>query len=1002
MVFERPPFLFDPQALRRELARHYIPATEADLAAMAAAVGISDLSDLYSHIDQDMLFAEGESGLPEELEYEAVAERMAEIAGRNEEAVSFIGDALPDWAQPSVVGRVAGLRSLATSYTPYQPERSQGTLISQWIYQSLLSRLTGFEAVNASLYDRSTAMVEAALCSVRLSRKASTVFVAESCFPQDREVLATLLGDTDVRLEVFGESGVSGSINPEELRERLAASGDAVAGVIFPQVNQFGILEPVDAITDVIHAAGCLAIAVVDPFLLGPGGLKPPSAFGKKGADMLVGEAQHLALGPNFGGPGLGLFAVRHNSEVKNVVRATPGRYVGEAVDGTGRNCRVMVLSTREQHIRKDKATSNICSNQAFVATLAGAALLSRGDAGLERALSGARRQMEETFGRLTAIPEVRAAFPEGVVFNEVVLELPEPVANFLDAAAAEGVHAGVDVSARVGGRRSLLKISFSDRQDGDGIEKLVAVFERRYGAGGACGATALPLPDWAVRRDPAGIRGLGDEETGRYFERLAGLNIAPEETCYPLGSCTMKYNPYLNEWAAGLRGFTDTHPQAPESAVQGCLEVLYEIQEWFKGITGLPGVTTQPVAGAQGELVGLKLFQAYHRSRNEGHRNLMLIPHSAHGTNFATATMAGYTEARGGGIVLLEADATGRIDRRDFEAKLARYGDRIAGIMITNPNTGGVFEDEFAHLAERVHEVGGLVYMDGANMNAIAGWTHLGRLGVDAVHNNLHKTWTIPHGGGGPGDAIVAVSGKLVEFLPGYQIVEEGGNYRAVRPPHSIGSFHRHWGNFAHKVRAYSYLLRLGQEGVRRMSAVAVLAARYLHERLRPHFKTLPVGADAVPRMHEFIISLHDEDFQHLEAAGIPKAQVIPSIGKLFLDFGYHAPTVAFPEVFGLMIEPTESYRKDELDRFADAVIAIGDLVRESPDVLKGAPYFTPVGRIDEVAANRNPVLAESLDSLPEIHEARVPAAELLHMPVDVVVRRIQEAASGRLATAG
>jgi glycine dehydrogenase len=274
-----------------------------------------------------------------------------------------------------------------------------------------------------------------------------------------------------------------------------------------------------------------------------------------------------------------------------------------------------------------------------------------------------------------------------------------------------------------------------------------------------------------------------------------------------------MKYNPYLNEWAAGLAGFTRIHPSAPESCAQGALEVLYETQEWFSTLTGLAGVTTQPVAGAQGELVGLKLFQAYHRSRGEEHRDVMLIPRSAHGTNFASAAMAGFPSGRG--IALLKADSTGCIDPEDLDAKIEEFGPRIAGIMITNPNTGGIFETSFADIARKVHEAGGLVYLDGANLNAIAGWIDLGAMGVDAVHSNLHKTWTIPHGGGGPGDGIVAVSERLLDFLPGKQIIREGDRFTAVTPPSSIGTFHRHWGNFAHKVRCYAYLLRLGREGI-------------------------------------------------------------------------------------------------------------------------------------------------------------------------------------------
>ena len=279
---------------------------------------------------------------------------------------------------------------------------------------------------------------------------------------------------------------------------------------------------------------------------------------------------------------------------------------------------------------------------------------------------------------------------------------------------------------------------------------------------------------------------------------------------------------------------------------------------------------------------------------------------------------------------------------------------------MVTNPNTSGVFETEFRAIADLIHDVGGLVYMDGANMNAIAGWCDLGAMGVDAVHNNLHKTWTIPHGGGGPGDAIVGVSERLVPYLPGYQIEQKDGEYLPLRPEKSIGSFHRHWGNFAHKVRAYSYLLRLGREGVPRMSAMAVLSSRYCFEKLRHVYLTLPAGAMDIPRMHEFILTLKEDDFHRIEAAGVPRAMAVTRVGKLFLDFGFHAPTVAWPEAFGMMIEPTESYSKAELDRFCEAVLAIYRIIQERPEVLGKVPLFTPVDRVDEVEANRKLTLSE------------------------------------------
>ena len=496
-------------------------------------------------------------------------------------------------------------------------------------------------------------------------------------------------------------------------------------------------------------------------------------------------------------------------------------------------------------------------------------------------------------------------------------------------------------------------------------------------------------LPPDEIRDPIEELPELSELDVVRHYTRLSQWNFSIDTNFYPLGSCTMKYNPLLNDWAASLPGFSNVHPQAPEIDCQGPLEILFEIQEWFKKITGLPGVTTQPVAGAQGELVGLKLFQAYHRSNQDFDRDVVFIPRSAHGTNFATATMAGFSSTDG--IVYLQANEQGMIDLEDFNIKLETFKSRLCGVMITNPNTSGVFEEEFHKIAEKVHSAGGLVYMDGANMNAIAGKVDLGKLGVDAVHNNLHKTWTIPHGGGGPGDAIVAVSEKLVDFLPGSKIAKQlDGSFKSEIPPKSIGSFHRNWGNFGHKVRAYAYLIRLGKEGVPRMSSIAVLSARYLFEVLRSRYPTLPAGAGKIERMHEFILTLSEKDFSSLEKVGVSKSQAIPQVGKLFLDFGFHAPTVAFPEVFGLMIEPTESYTKKELDRFAEAVLAIKDLIEEYPEVVTGAPHFTPIDRVDEVSANRNLCLAEKLDHLPTLPSNRIQPQMLLSLSVDEIKQRL------------
>ena len=983
---------YDPSKIHRELARHYIPASEQDIAEMLAAVGSKSFADMYSHIEDGVKF-KGDLPLPDEIGYQELADKMEALSKRNNNLTPFLGDGLQVYRTQSIVPFVCGIRNLTTSYTPYQPERSQGTLATHWIYQCVMSQLTGFEAINSSLYDRSTALYEAICCSLRLVDEADTVLVAANLFPADIEVLRTHAADTKVNIVLVQPDAKTGRLSPEGIRAAAAPLGKRLAAVAFPQVNNLGLLEDVDALTDAVADLGVKSIAIVDPMLLATGGLKPPARYGRKGADILCGEAQHLAIGANFGGPGLGLFAVRFGDANRNDVRSTPGRFVGKAKDSAGRECLVMVMSTREQHIRRDKATSNICSNQAFIATLAGAATLERGDKGLADAVRHARELAVATAGRLGAIPGLRLCHADQAFWNEFSLILPGPAAEVIQKGRAAGLHVGVDITGRTPCNCHLLKISFSDLQSRADADRLVAFFEGLYGkAAGTAPVAEVPA---ALRRaEAAGIPGFTAAELRDFYTRLGEQNVSPDTGCFPLGSCTMKYNPHLNDWAAGLEGFTAAHPQAPVEDAQGCLEVIYQHQEWFKAITGLAGVVTQPVAGAQGELVGIKMFQAYHRDRGDHNRDVLLIPNSAHGTNFATAATAGFetkvVDGKKYGIVVLKAAPSGEIDLADLDARLAELGSRVCGVMCTNPNTSGVFETNFRLMAEKIHAAGGLVYMDGANMNAIAGWLDLDKLGVDAVHNNLHKTWTVPHGGGGPGDGMVAVSHRIVDFIPGWQVRKEGAKLVPFRTPKSIGSFHRHWGNFAHKVRVLTYLERLGKEGVRRMAAMSVLSARYLFQRLRKSYPSLPAAASEIPRMHEFILTLTDEDFRKIEAVGVPRASAIGRVGKLFLDFGYHAPTVAFPEAFGLMIEPTESYTKSELDRFADSVEGIVELIRQDARVLVSAPRFTPIDRVDDVAANRNLVLSEKLTALPAVIPNRVSPTELNQLPVAEIRKRI------------
>lgn len=985
---------YDPEKLERELTPYYISATESEINEMLGAIGAKDLNDLYSHIPAHSRF-EKAPFVTERLEYTELINHVEALAKKNKIKTSFLGDGLQQYKVPQITPFVCSIRGLTTAYTPYQPERSQGTLHTLWLYASSISMLTGFEAINASFYDRSTCLYEAFNTAMRLVKNSSIALVSEGIFPNDIEVVKTHAEHTPMTIVTVPLK--NGRTDMDALNKLIEEHAGKVAAVAFPQVNNLGVLEDVNALTDFCNEQNIKSIALIDPMLLATEGLLQPAKYGSKeqGADMIVGEGQHLGLGPNFGGPGLGIFGIRFNENDKISIRSTAGRYVGRAKDSQGRECLAMILSTREQHIRREKATSNICSNQSFLATVVGAAILERGETGMTKAMQKGRLNALRALEHMICHKGINLSY-ELPFFNEFTVTVDTDADELIKKADAAGIQLGINVSARAG-LKNAIKISFSDLQEEADLEKLKtfisANFEHIKDE-----ANIIDVPYELKRKDAVDLPNFEYSELQKFYLELGELNVSPDDNIYPLGSCTMKYNPYINDYAASLPGFTDLHPQSKDEDSQGSLEVLYEIQEMFKNITGLAGVVTQPVAGAQGELVGLKMFQGYHKDRgNEKIKDIILIPRSAHGTNPATATMAGYdTKTVGGvkyGIITIEANDHGQINFPQLEEVVKEFGNRIAGIMVTNPNTSGIFESQFKEMADLIHSVDGLVYMDGANMNAIAGWVDLGAMGVDAVHNNLHKTWTIPHGGGGPGDAIVAVSEKLLPFIPGMQVIKENGVFKSVKAPKSIGSFHRHHGNFAHKVRAYTYIKALGTDGVRQMSAVAVLAAKYLYEKLKDLYPTLPERSEDVPRMHEFILTISADTFKRIAEGGTPKAQAIAKIGKLFLDFGLHAPTVAFPEVYGLMIEPTESFSKKELDEFTEVVKAIHHIVNESPEVLTTAPHFTPISKVDEVDANKNVMITEKITKLPTLPKNVVSPKELVKLPTSEVYKKIIEA---------
>ncbi len=973
-------------SMQRENSPYYIPLNADDENKMLDFLGMKNLDELFKHIPENLKF-DSTPQVCDSLTRDNLVEHVEEISKKNKIAkTSFLGDELSVWRVEPIVDRVSQIRNLSTAYTPYQPERSQGTLITHWIYQCAMSMLTGFEAVNCSLYDRASALFEAAAAACRMTQK-NTVIVFESLFTCDIEVVKTLAEGTKMKLIFAPINPSSGTICFEKLSSILDENREDIAAFLFPQVNTFGLIEDVDLICNLADKIGAKKVAVIDAYLIGSGGLKPPSEFGANGADMIVGDAQNLCSTPNFGGPGLGIFAVRYSQTDKNSIRNAPGRFVGKGFDASGKDAYLLVLSTREQHIRRQKATSNICSNQAFMATLTGAALLSKSDNGMREALAYASNLARETLKKILALGSYKLAFT-APFFNEFTIICPENAGKIIAKSLEKfDVCAGIDVSGRLESADKLLKISFTDLQTFADADLLVKALAEYADSSKKIEATLPQIPDSYLRKSDPNLPHFDYDYLSDYYLKLGSLNATPDEACYPLGSCTMKHNPRINDYLAGLDGFTLLHPQVSQDLAQGSLEILWNIQEFVKSMTGLDAVACQPVSGAQGELCAIKMFQAYLRDNSKTLRDIVLLPNSAHGTNFATAAVAGYEPEK---IISLAADSTGQLSIDALKEALQTYKGRVACIMVTNPNTSGIFETNFKTIADLVHAEGGLVYMDGANYNAIASRVNLKKMGVDALHNNLHKTWSISHGGGGPGDAIVAVDSKLADYIPAYVVEKSGDKFKLLKPSKTIGSLHRHYGNFAHKIRMYAYLKYLGSDGVKKMSGVSVLAARYLFKKLKNSWNSLPAGAGNVERMHEFILTLSDADFENCAKAGITRPQVPALIGKMFLDFGFHSPTVSFPEALGIMIEPTESYSLAELERFSLAVEHIAKIVKENPSLLQKSPRFTPVGKIDEVGANRSLKISETLSDLPQIYPNKKEIAELSAMSIQDIYSEI------------
>ncbi|MCA7119287.1 MAG: aminomethyl-transferring glycine dehydrogenase [Acidibrevibacterium sp.] len=875
-----------------DFARRHIATNAADQAAMLAAINVATLDDLIAETIPGEIRRESGQGLPAPLDEAGVLAELAALAARNGGRKPLIGQGYHGTHMPPVIQRnVLENPAWYTAYTPYQPEISQGRLEALLAFQTMIIDLTGMEIANASLLDEATAAAEAVAMAhaVASAKDAAAIAVAADLHPQTRAVLAT-------RAAPHGWTLID------------VAPGDAAAikaarpfAVVLQYPGTTGALRDLAPEIAAAHAAGALAIVAADPLALVL--LTPP---GEMGADVVVGSAQRFGVPMGFGGPHAAFFATRAAFR-----RQMPGRLVGVSVDAEGQPALRLALQTREQHIRREKATSNICTAQVLLANIAAFYAMWHGPEGLRRIagrVHGMARRLAEALARAGFPPHHPAFFDTIAITGDA------------RALLARGCEAGFDLRPLADGVAIALDETVTEGE----LARLADAF------GATLGPTPAPVlpPRTPILTHPVFHHHQSEHAMLRYLRRLADKDIALDRGMIPLGSCTMKLNAAAEMMALSWPGFADIHPFQPEDQSIGYLILIRRLAAWLAAATGMASVSLQPNSGAQGEFAGLLAIRAYHAARGEGGRDVCLIPASAHGTNPASAVMAGYR------VVVVGCDAHGNIDLGDLRAKIAAHGPRLAALMVTYPSTHGVFEAGIREICARVHEAGGQVYMDGANLNAQLGLTSPGAIGADVCHLNLHKTFTIPHGGGGPGVGPIAVAAHLAPHLPNHPLSVDAGPASGYGPVAAAP-----FGSALILTIAYAYIRMMGAAGLKHASEIAILNANYIAARLGPHYPILYRG-ERGRVAHECIL-----DCRAFQAeAGV----TVEDIAKRLQDFGFHAPTMSWPVAGTLMVEPTESEPKEEIDRFCAAMIAIrGEIAAiaagrldRADNPLKNAPH--------------------------------------------------------------
>ncbi len=852
--------------------RHIGPRSD-DTRRMLEAVGYDSVTALMDAAVPETIRWRGRLNLPPAATEPQVLAELRDLADANQVLTSMIGLGYHGTFTPGVIKRnVLEDPSWYTAYTPYQPEISQGRLEALLNFQTVVADLTGLPTANASMLDEPTAAAEAMTLARRAGKSTSNVYVVDAdALPQTISVITTRARPLGIDVRVL-------DLSTQQLPE-------AYFGLHLQYPGASGAVRDHAALIGAAHAAGALVAVAAD--LLALTLLRPP---GEVGADIAVGSAQRFGVPMGFGGPHAGYLVVRSGLE-----RMLPGRLVGVSRDADGAPAYRLALQTREQHIRREKATSNICTAQVLLAVMAGMYAVYHGPDGLRAIAARTHAHAVRLAGGLRAggVQVAHDAF-----FDTVQAVVPGRADEVVAAAEAAGVNLRRVDADRVG-------IACDETTTIGHLRAVWGAFGVPEPAPGPAGAEpTVAVPAGLVRTSgflthPVFHAHRSETAMLRYLHRLAEMDYALDRGMIPLGSCTMKLNATTEMEPVSWPGFAHVHPFAPQAQTRGYRDMIGQLESWLAEVTGYDAVSIQPNAGSQGELSGLLAIRSYHHSRGDSHRDVCLIPSSAHGTNAASAVMAGMR------VVVVACDTDGNVDIADLERKLTAHADRLAAIMVTYPSTHGVYEPAIAELCAKVHDAGGQVYVDGANLNALLGYARPGRFGADVSHLNLHKTFCIPHGGGGPGVGPIGVRAHLAPYLPGDPLAATGSGAVSGSRYGSAGILPIPW----------AYLRLMGGPGLERATGAAVLAANYVAARLRAHYPVLYSGEKGLVA-HECILDLRPITQQ----SGV----TVDDVAKRLIDYGFHAPTMSFPVAGTLMVEPTESEDLGELDRFVEAMIAI------------------------------------------------------------------------------